>query len=58
MRAINYEKRDNKSNKIYNLNQITLIEISLYYFKPNYISFYPNIYYPFLKINYYRLFLL
>ena len=49
MRPIIYEKKENKNNKLYNLNQLTPIEVSMNYFEPNYMSFYPNINYPFYE---------
>ncbi len=49
MRPIVYEKKENKNNKLYNLNQLTPIEVSMNYFEPNYMSFYPNINYPFYE---------
>ena len=47
MRPIIYEKKENKNNKLYNLNQLTPIEVSMNYFEPNYMSFYPNNQFPF-----------
>ena len=49
MRPIIYDKKENKHNKIFNLNQLTPIEVSMNYFEPNYMSFYPNINYPFFE---------
>ena len=49
MRPIIYEKKENKNNKLYNLNQLTPIEVSMNYFEPNYMSFYPTINYPFYE---------
>ena len=47
MRPIIYDNKDNKSNKIFNLNQLTSVEVSMKYFEPNYMSYYPNTNYPF-----------
>ena len=49
MRPIIYDKKENKPNKIFNLNQLTPIEVSMNYFEPNYMSYYPNINYPFFE---------
>ena len=47
MRPIIYDNKDNKSNKIFNLNQLTPVEVSMKYFEPNYMSYYPNTNYTF-----------
>ena len=47
MRPIIYDDKDNKSNKIFNLNQLTPVEVSMKYFEPNYMSYYPNTNYTF-----------
>ena len=44
---LKYDNKDNKSNKIFNLNQLTSVEVSMKYFEPNYMSYYPNTNYPF-----------
>ena len=47
MRPIIYDNKDNKLNKIFNLNQLTPVEVSMKYFEPNYMSYYPNTNYTF-----------
>jgi len=47
MRPIIYDNKDNKSNKLFNLNQLTPVEVSMKYFEPNYMSYYPNTNYTF-----------
>ena len=44
---LKYDNKDNKSNKIFNLNQLTPVEVSMKYLEPNYMSYYPNTNYPF-----------
>jgi hypothetical protein len=47
MNPIICDDKDNKSNKIFNLNQLTPVEVSMKYLEPNYMSYYPKINYPF-----------
>ena len=43
MRPIIYDNKENKSNNNnFNLNQLTPHEVSMNYFEPNYMSYYPN----------------
>ena len=48
MRPIIYDNKENKSNNNnFNLNQLTPVEVSMKYFEPNYMSYYPNTNYTF-----------